>query len=401
MDFKDSPEEAQFRQKARQWLQENAPDYVVSGRMPADEELKLGRQWQACKAEQGFVKLSWPVEEGGGGGTIVEQIIFDEEEARYALPIRFFRLSLNIPLPIIRRFATAEQKQRFLKPALRGDEIWCQLFSEPAAGSDLAGIRLRAVRDGDGWILNGQKVWNSYADIADFGVVLTRSDPTVPKHKGLTYFFLDMNTPGVEVKPIRQLSGGSEYSEVFFTDVRIPDTQRLGDVNEGWRMAMATLMEERFSVSDPAGGGPNLKALIRLAQQVPLGKNRAIDSAAVRNQIAEWFVTENGIRAFNLRARDKIAKNGTPGPEGSLNKLVIASRLQRGGAYAIDLQGLEGLLGKEGGFRANDYTVAWMEGHAMRIAGGTDEILRNLIAERILNLPPEVRLDKDVPFNEL
>ena len=401
MDFKDSPQEAEFRKTARSWLDRCAPEFLISESMSADEQLKLGRQWQALKAEQNYVKISWPLEEGGGGRSIVEQIIFDEEEARHALPVRFFRLSLNIPLPIIRRFGTDEQKQRFLKPALRGDEIWCQLFSEPAAGSDLAGIRLRAVKDGNEWVLNGQKVWNSYADISDFGMVLTRSDPSLRKHKGLTYFFLDMNSPGVEVRPIRQLSGGSEYCEVFFTDVRVPDSQRLGGVNDGWRMALATLMEERFPVSDPAGGGPGLNELIRLAQSVRQGKTMAIDNAAVRNQIADWFVTENGIRAFNLRARDKIAKGGAAGPEGSLNKLVIASRLRKGGAYAIDLMGLGGLIGKPGGFRANDFTVAWMEGHAMRIAGGTDEILRNIIAERILQLPPDVRVDKEVAFNEL
>jgi len=403
MDFNDTPEEAALRAEVRAWLAEHAPAYDVrgAGEMPLAEGLARGRRWQALKAGRGYAKITWPREFCGLGGTPMQQVIYQQEEAKYRLPIDYFKVSLGIPIPIMRRFATPEQQARYLTPALRGEEIWCQLFSEPAAGSDLAGIRLRAVRDGDHWVLNGQKIWTSWAQVSDFGVVITRSNPDVPKHKGLTYLFVDMRTPGIEVRPIKQLSGGQEFSEVFFTDVRVPDSQRLGEIDGGWKVALATLMEERFSVVDVTGGGPGLDALIELACEVALEHGPAIEDSDVRQRIAEWYVAEQGLRTNYYRMLTALSKGELPGPEGSINKIAIPSKLQQQSRFAMDLMGPAGVATAPGARRSTHPFVGWLEAPGYRIAGGTDEILRNIIAEQVLKLPGDVRTDKDVPFNKL
>lgn len=403
MDFNDSPDEQVFRTQVRQWLVEHATRYDdrTTGPLPLAERLQRGRAWQALKFEHGFAKVTWPIEHGGLNGTAMQQVIYQQEEAHYRLPTDYFKVSLGMPLPIMRRFATAEQQKRYLPPGLRGDEIWCQLFSEPAAGSDLAGIRLRAVRDGDDWVLNGQKIWTSWAQVADFGVIITRSDPGLPKHKGLTYLFVDMRTPGIEVRPIRQISGGEEFSEVYFTDVRVPDSQRLGAVNEGWKVALATLMEERFSVVDVTGGGPGLDHLIDLSSGLEIESGLAIDDQDVRQRIAEWYTLEQGLRANYYRALTRLAKGGLPGPEGAINKICIPSKLQQMSRFAMDLLGASGVVAPEQGKRATEYFVGWLEATGYRIAGGTDEILRNTIAEQVLRMPADIRVDKDVAFNQL
>ncbi|MDX9698201.1 MAG: acyl-CoA dehydrogenase family protein [Rhodocyclaceae bacterium] len=403
MDFKDTPEEAAFRAEVRAWLAEHAVRYDdrTTGELPLEKRLALGREWQALKAERGFAKITWPREFCGIGGTAMQQVIYQQEEANYRLPNVYFKVSLGMPLPILRRFGSPEQQQRYLGPGLRGDEIWCQLFSEPAAGSDLAGVRLRAVRDGDDWILNGQKIWTSWAQVSDFGVIVTRSDPSVPKHKGMTYFFVDMKSPGIEVRPIKQISGGEEFNEVYFTDVRVPDSQRLGDVHGGWKVALATLMEERFSVVDVTGGGPDLDHLIRFCEELALEDGLAIDDSDVRQRIAEWYTMEQGLKANYYRALTTLSNGGLPGPEGAINKICIPYKLQQMSKFAMDLMGAGGVLAPSEGQRASDYFVGWLEAAGYRIAGGTDEILRNTIAEQVLKMPADVRVDKDVPFNQL
>ena len=346
MDFEDTPEEAAFRHEVTAWLAEQAAEYDLSrhGDITMEQQLALGRAFQARKAERGYAKVTWPKKLGGMGGTPMQAVIYDQEEEQYDLPTVFFAISLGMPIPVMRRFATAEQQQRYLAPALRGEEIWCQLFSEPSAGSDLGGIRLRATRDGEDWVLNGQKIWTSWAHISDFGVIITRTDPSVPKHRGMTYFFVDMKSPGVEVRPIKQAAGGGEFCEVFFTDVRIPDTARLGEVNGGWQVAIATLMEERFAVTEAAGGGASLEDTVRFLRSEFDDGESAMNDPRVRDKIADWYVAESGINNFYARLLTGLSQGQLPGPEAALSKLVIASKLQQQSSSLMDMCGPAGAV---------------------------------------------------------
>ena len=404
MDFEDTPEEAEFRAEVKAWLAEQAAEYDLSnhGELSVDQQLALGRAFQARKADRGYAKVTWPRELGGMGGTPMQAVIYDQEEGKYDFPTVFFGISVGMPIPVMRRFATEEQQQRYLVPALRGEEIWCQLFSEPAAGSDLGGIRLRALRDGDDWVLNGQKIWTSWAHISDYGVIITRTDPSVPKHRGMTYFFVDMKAPGVEVRPIQQAAGGGEFCEVFFTDVRVPDSARLGEINGGWQVAIATLMEERFAVTEASGGGASLEDTVRFLRREFDDGESGLDDPRVRDKIAQWYVAESGINNFHARQLTGLSQGQLPGPEAALSKLVIARKLQAQSAYIMDTCGPAGAIYSDHPIsRASDYRMAWLEAAGYRIAGGTDEILRNTIAERVLGLPGDVRVDKNIPFEQL
>ena len=256
MDFNDTKEEAEFRSEVKVWLESNAPKSLqVAARYDAidvkEDALSRAREWQAKKAESGYAAITWPKEFGGLGGTAIQSVIYSQEESKYNVPTGFFEIGLGMCIPTMMAWATSEQNERYVKPALHGEEVWCQLFSEPAAGSDVAGVRTKAEKDGDDWIINGQKVWTSGAHFSDFGIIVVRTDPNVAKHKGLSFFFLDMKSEGIEVKPIRQISGGANFNEVFFTDVRVPDSQRLGEVGEGWKVALTTLMNERLAIGVP------------------------------------------------------------------------------------------------------------------------------------------------------
>ena len=248
MDFNDTPEEAAFRAEVRAFLSANAtlkrPDEPAqrSRYNEGPEALARGKAWQAKKADAGFAGITWDPQWGGRGGTPIQQVIYGQEEGRYNVPRGYFEIGLGMCIPTLMHYGKPEQLRRYVRPALRGEEIWCQLFSEPAGGSDVAGLRTRAERDGDDWIINGQKIWTSGAHYCDYGIVLTRTDPNVPKHAGLTMFFIDMKSPGIEVRRIKQISGSSNFNEVFFTDVRVPDAQRLGAVGAGWRVSITTLM---------------------------------------------------------------------------------------------------------------------------------------------------------------
>ena len=404
MDFDDTPEEAEFRLEVRSWLAEQASAYSLKSfdDLSFEQRLSLGREFQAGKAERGYAKVTWPQELGGMGGTPMQAVIYDQEEEKYNFPTLFFGISLGMPIPILRRFASEEQKKRYLIPALRGEEIWCQLFSEPSAGSDLGGISLRAVREADEWVLNGQKIWTSYAHISDFGVIVTRTDPSLPKHQGMTYFFVDMKSPGIEVRPIKQAAGSGEFCEVFFNDVRIPDTARLGEINGGWPVAIATLMEERFGVSEAAGGGASLENTVRFLHREFSDSQSGLNDACVREKIADWHVAESGINNFYARLLTGLSQGQLPGPEAALSKLVIARKLQTQSSDIMDICGPAGAIYPDSQVsRANDFRVAWLEAAGYRIAGGTDEILKNTIAERVLGLPGDIRVDKDIPFEKL
>jgi alkylation response protein AidB-like acyl-CoA dehydrogenase len=280
-----------------------------------------------------------------------------------------------------------------------GEEIWCQLFSEPAGGSDVAGLRTRAERDGDDWIINGQKIWTSGAHYADWGLLITRTDPNVPKHKGLTMFYLDMKSPGVEVKPIKQANGMQEFNEVFFTDVTIPDSQRLGAVGDGWNVSLTTLMNERASIGARLATG--LPEVFAFCADLMTDDGPAIDNPAVRSKLAEWAVKNNGLKYTSYRTMSALSRGERPGPENSIGKLVSGSMLQDIAAFAMDLQGAAGALAGNDAEVAGQFQAMLLSSPSMRIAGGTDEILRNIIAERVLGLPGDIRVDKDVPFNKI
>ena len=293
-----------------------------------------------------------------------------------------------------------EDKKRYFPKMITGEEIWCQLFSEPSAGSDLAGIKMKAEKDGDEWVLNGQKVWTSGAHFADYGMIVARSDPSALKHKGLTYFYLDMKTPGIEVRPIKQISGTSNFNEVFFNDVRIPDSQRLGGEGEGWKVALTTLMNERLAVGDPPG--LDFDQIFEATKELEVEDGLTFKNSEVRQKMADWYVQSRGLQYTKFRSITALSKGQTPGPELSISKLVTASKMQDVSAYALELMDSSGMVHHDQNpVLKNLFQNGYFFSAAMRIAGGTDEVLRNIIAERVLGLPQDERADKKVPFNEL
>ena len=399
MDFNDTPEEAAFRAEARAWLEANAERLAPGESKPLPEArdtaaVRSAQAWQARKADAGWACITWPVEYGGRAASPIQNVIWNQEEARYRTPPNLFTIGQGMLGPTLMKHASDAQKARYLRSMLRGEEIWCQLFSEPAAGSDLAGLRTAAVRDGDAWLLNGQKIWTSGAHYSRFGMIVTRTDPNVPKHAGITYFIVDMRSPGIEIRPIRQMNGASAFNEVFFDDVRVPDANRLGEVNDGWRGAITTLMNERAALGAGVAGGPGFRDLLRLAREIELEGRPAIEDPEVRQRLARFYVRQKGVEYTRYRTLTALSRGTTPGPENSLGKLVGASLRQEMAAFAVDLQGPAGLA-------MGPWQKTYLGAPGTRLAGGTDEILRNIIAERILRLPPEARLDKDVPFRDV
>jgi alkylation response protein AidB-like acyl-CoA dehydrogenase len=405
MDFDDTPAEATFRAEVRGFLDGNArkKDRSQVARRFGDVDaggLREAKAWQAKKAAAGFAGITWPNQWGGREGTPMQQIIYNQEEAAYDVPQGVFVIGLGMCIPTLMVYSPQEQLQRYIPPALRGDEIWCQLFSEPSGGSDVAGLRTRAERDGDEWVINGQKIWTSGAHYSDFGLIIVRTDPNVPKHEGITAFFLDMKSRGVEVRPIHQMSGASHFNEVFFTDVRVPDSQRIGGVGQGWKVAITTLMNERLAVGEIRR--PDVDDLLELCRIVEVGGRPALADRAVRERIAEWYARGQGLTYTRLRTMTALSRGDTPGPENSIAKVVNASKQQEIASFGMDLLGMAGMV--------MDPQLAPM--HALfqnallsspggRIAGGSDEIMRNIIAERVLGLPGDIRVDKDGPFNKL
>ncbi|MBJ2303689.1 acyl-CoA dehydrogenase family protein [Pseudomonas sp. MF2857] len=389
-----------YRESARSWLAEHAPPYAGQARrgLSFKEDLNLARAWQALKAEHGYACITLPTEFGGAGGSELEKVVFSEEEMRYDLPVVYFSISLNNPLPIFLRYAPSYWTERLARRTVHGELIWCQLFSEPSAGSDLASLRLKAVAVEGGWRLSGQKVWTSWAQIADWGVIVARTDPSLPKHAGLTYFFVDMKSPGVSVVPIRRLGEESDLNEVFFDDVFVPDDQRLGEINGGFKVAVETLMIERYSVTDESGYAPSLEAFIALAAQSKINGKRALDDGEIRTTIADVFVQRQGLRAIHRQALEAFAKGQAPGPEGAMRKLLLGRTRQSLSRMAMNIQGPNSLVLNEDSQAKTDFTRAWLD-PSLRIAGGTDELLLNTLAERVLGLPQDSRPDKGQPFN--
>jgi alkylation response protein AidB-like acyl-CoA dehydrogenase len=407
MDFNDSPEEAAYRAKVRTWLDANAklkdPNASKANMLDEAEGDLIGKAkaWQAKKTKEGWACLRWPKEFGGQAATTMESVIFGQEEARYDLPPSIYGIGHGMLGPTIMAHGTDDQKQRFLPNMVQGDEVWCQLFSEPDAGSDLAGLKTSAVKDGDDWIINGQKIWTTGAQFCKWGMLVARSDTAAAKHAGLTYFIVDMEDPGIEIRPIKQMNGASGFNEVFFTDVRIPDSNRLGAEGDGWRVAITTLMNERSSIGGSMGGGGGIKDLIKLAEGVELNGRPAIEDGGVRRKIADFAVRRSGLKYTGTRGLSALSQGQTPGPEASIGKLVAAIMGLEMGAFGMELQGAAGILSGEDSVGDPTWQHTYMSMPGLRLAGGTDEILRNIISERVLGMPGEPRIDKGKPFKDI
>src|SRR3954470_15563912 len=402
VDFDDTPEEAAYRAHVRSVLDQHAGDLLHVS--PGEETPDAGRReadfrrTQRVLAEAGLVGIPWPREHGGQGGTLVQQAIVGQELGRARIPTLINHIGLGMCGPTVIAHGSEEQKQRYLAPLLRADDVWCQLFSEPASGSDLAALRTTAVRDGEDWVVNGQKVWTTLAHVADHGIVLTRTDPERPKHAGLTMFVVDMHAPGVTVRPLRQMAGGSGFNEVFFDDVRIPDSERLGEPGEGWRVALTTLMNERVAIG---GAGSDLGVPVEVLAaharhrlpDLPEQK-QPVARQAVGRAVVELLATRyTGYRRFTV-----LSQGGLPGPEASAGQLAGTAA----GPPAADA-GVR-LLGDDAVYAATaDGDETWQRTQAylpgLAIAGGTDQVLRNILGERVLGLPPEPRADKTGPFS--
>jgi alkylation response protein AidB-like acyl-CoA dehydrogenase len=400
MDFNDTPEEAAFREECRSWLDANR---LVGweDRIGRDADgIAVSREWQKKKYDAGWACLHWPKEYGGRGASPIERVIWSQEEGAIGGLSGLFIIGQGMCAPTVMAHGSEEAKTTRVPRIASGEDIWCQLFSEPAGGSDLAGLRTRAVKDGDEWVINGQKIWTSGAQHSDYGMIITRTDPSVPKHKGLTMFYLRMDTPGVEVKPIKQINGNSEFNEVYFTDVRIPDSQRLGDVGNGWNVSLTTLMNERLAVG---GGFPtNFEDMFEFAKNVEDHNGPAINNGSVREKLADWYIASAGLRNTGYRLTSALSRGETPGPEASISKLVLGENRQNMASFMLDLQDMYGVLNDPNLSAAEaEYQAIFFRAAAHRIEGGTDEILRNIIGERVLGLPPDQRVDKNVPFTDI
>ncbi len=337
--------------------------------------------------QSGWSCITWPTDYGGRGGTATEAGIFAEEATRAGVVGSPFAVGLSMAGPTIIAHGSADQKARFLPPMLRGDEVWCQLFSEPGAGSDLAGVSTRAERDGDEWVVNGQKVWTSGAQYSDFGMLLARTDLDQPKHRGITYFLLDMRTAGIDVRPLRQMTGQAHFSEVFLTDVRVPDAAVLGDVNAGWGVAMTTLANERGFM-----GGNRASVFEEL---LTLARSRGVaDNPVLRQEMAASFTRAEIIRYTGLRIRTATSHGRAAGPEAMILKLFAACNTKTNTELTLAVDGAAAMV-------SGAWHPSFLQAPSLRIAGGSDEIQRNLLGERVLGLPGEPRVDKDVPFREL
>ena len=399
MNFDDTPAEAAFRQEVRAWLAANRPSRQE---LQPLGEVARAKLWQKRKYDAGWACIRWPKEYGGRGASAMQQVIWNQEEAKWPdLPGSVFSIGQGMAAPTLMAWAKERDKRRYLPKLASGEEIWCQLFSEPDAGSDLAGLRTKAAPDGGDWLVNGQKIWTSGAQYSDYGILLARTDPEAPKHQGLTYFFLDMRTPGVEIKPIKQISGDSNFNEVHFANARIPDAQRLGALGQGWEVAISTLMHERAAI----GGGEteaDFRALFRLAQSLSINGRPAIEDASVRAKLADWHCRQAGLKYSAYRSLSALSRGERPGPENSVAKLVGPAMTQDMASFAMDLMELSGALWEEQfSPSAGRFQATYMGIPGLRIAGGSDEIMANIIAERVLGLPQEPRVDKGIPFSQV
>jgi alkylation response protein AidB-like acyl-CoA dehydrogenase len=397
VDLDDTPDQAAYRAEVRKWLEDHASEApVLSGPDALDDEGEIvaaRRAWQGKLAEAGLAGVTWPKEFGGQGLGPIEQVIVGQEISRAGVPGILDAIGVGMLGPTIIAHGSDEQKARYLGPMLHGDEVWCQLFSEPAAGSDLAAVQSRARQQEDGsWRLSGQKVWTTNAQFASFGLLLARTDPDVPKHNGLTMFIVPMDAPGVTVRGLRQISGEAEFNEVFFDDVPIDGENVVGGVGNGWGTALTTLMFERVTIG--LGGESMGYSTTRFANVLARNDAARLDPE-VRHVLGEVASELLGVRFTGYRTLSALERGQIPGPEAGLAKITIVNGAIRAGDLIGDVLGPDALL--EDSEWA--YMISFLPG--LKSAGGTEEILRNTIGERVLGLPPEPRLDKGIPFSEL
>ena len=396
-----SPEDLDaFRARCVAFLTEHATEAPEEGEADPRGEigLRVAREFQAKLADAGLAGLSYPVEYGGQGLSDDHQQIWREEAAKFPLMTRQLSISHGMCLPMLHEYGTDEQRAAYQAKVIRADEVWCQMFSEPGAGSDVASLQTRAVRDGDEWILNGQKVWTTLAHLCDRGIVIARTDVNQPKHRGISMFIIDMTAPGVDIRPIHQIDGGMRFNEIFLTDVRVPADHQIGPLNEGWRLATAMLMYERVAIGTGQQGGITHERADRLMTEAT-DRGRAGDPM-IRQDLMRLYTAEVCQSLMAARTRAEAEAGKTPGPGGSLGKLAGAriAGLYRDLSLAIVgtpavAWGADG----DGGTWAKEAVGTFSSG----IAGGTNEIQRNIIGERVLGLPREPSVDKDLPFAEL
>src|SRR5213080_337552 len=394
MDFSLTPEQQAFRQTVRAWLRDNIPrewKHVGSSEIPRVEAYELLRTWQRSLFDAGFIGLTWPKEYGGRGLTFMEELILHEEMALAKAPQILNILGVGMAGPTIIAYGTEEQKKRYPAKILSCEEIWCQGYSEPNAGSDLASLQTRAVKDGEYWVINGQKVWTSLAHVSDRMMLLARTDPAAPKHKGITYFLLDMKLPGVTVKPLKQITGDAEFNEVFFDNVRVHESQILGGVNNGWAVGLTTLMYERLAL----GFGLQVRLRITLESLVDMAKRmekhgRAITKDPVmRQKLAALWIDTEALKYTGARAVTKLLRGELPGPEASTGKMGWVETHQRLQELAMEIQGPYALLGRGADVAVDNgvWQYSFLRSRANSIEGGTTEIQKNIIGERVLGLP--------------
>jgi alkylation response protein AidB-like acyl-CoA dehydrogenase len=378
----------EYRHAARAWLLENAP----AGDSPETDPVTRAKDFMARLYDAGYSGITWPARWGGQGLTQAEERAFAAAARDFTLPTYVFSIGLGMTGPTLVDRGTDEQRERFVRPLLRGEEIWCQLFSEPGAGSDVASLQTRAVRDGDDWIVNGQKVWTSVAHHADWGLLLARTDVEVPKHKGLTMFVVDMRHPGVTIRPLKDMTGRANFNEIFFDDVPIPDAHRVGEVNDGWSVAVTTLLHERLSISAGVGMGQGKDDPTSLA-----ALRQVVDTTdpLVRDELVELHIRSRALALFNQRLSQETKAGIFPGARGSAAKLLLAELYLYQADLATRLVGPEAVVG------GHPLAQAISMAPGMSLGGGTNEIMRNIIGDRVLNLPPEPRVDKTVPFKDL
>jgi alkylation response protein AidB-like acyl-CoA dehydrogenase len=389
MDLRTSESDERFRSGLREWLAATLPKLPPK---PAPEDWPARRAydtaWQRTLHDAGYAGIGWPAGDGGRGATPTEQLIYSEETERARAPyVGSNFVGLLHAGPTLIAEGSKEQKQRHLPPILRGEEIWCQGFSEPGAGSDLAGLQTRAIRDGDHYVVNGQKIWTSFAHIADFGELLVRTDPDAPKHKGITWLILDMRTPGIEVRPMRTIAGSTEFCEVFLTDVRIPVENRVGAENDGWRVAMVTFAFERGTafVGELVSTRQMMGRLAEIARS-----NGRFQDAGIRRDLGRLAAELDALWALTIRNVTQAERTGVPGPLGSVFKLAYTEARHRLGDVAMRILGRAGLsLDDIDEVPGGEHVRGWIHAMSMSIAAGTTQIQRNIIGERILGLPKE------------
>ncbi|HXH83505.1 MAG TPA: acyl-CoA dehydrogenase [Candidatus Tectomicrobia bacterium] len=394
MDLTLTAEQQAFRERVRSWLATNIPKewkHVGSSEVPRSEAYAFLRRWQRALFDAGFIGLTWPREYGGQGLTFMEEMILHEEMALAKAPPILNILGVGMAGPTIIAYGTEEQKRRHLARILSCEEIWCQGYSEPDAGSDLASLQTRAVKDGDHWVVTGQKVWTSLAHIADWMMLLARTDPDAPKHKGITYFLLDMHAPGVTVKPLRQMTGDAEFNEVFFDGVRVHESQVLGRVNDGWAVGLTTLMYERLAL----GFGLQVRLRIALESVIDLGRRMekhgrvVVRDPVMRQKLAQLWIETEALKYTGARAITRLLRGELPGPEASTGKMGWVDTHQRLQELAMEIQGPYAQL-TAGSDRAIDggvWAYSFLRSRANSIEGGTTEIQKNIIGERVLGLP--------------